>query len=84
MMKPYKWFILFFIITSCSLNTVQSSYHLSRNQKESVWFDIYEAKGYFYNGEGFIMVKCYEDNKTVMLKCTLDTVFTHERRVNRK
>lgn len=73
-----KWFFfVIFLFSSCASTNLSKLYDQSYRQKESIYFDIYHAKGYFYKGKGFIMVKGFENKNVIILKCTLDTIYKH-------
>lgn len=71
--------ILLVVVSSCASSTVHNLYKLTEYKNESTHFDIYHAKGYFYKGVGFVMVK-HIDNSIIIFKCNIDTVYVKQKK----
>ena len=67
------------VVSSCATNILNENYLKSKGT--SVYFKIYSADGYFYNKEGFILVKHdHENYSTVMIKCKIDTIYVQNKK----
>lgn len=70
-----KLLLLLMILSSCASNETLSKYNrISEKDQTTVCFDIYNARGYFYKGKGFMVIQRIPGEQKVIVRCTLDSL----------